>query len=399
MGRMRPFTEKPRVWKNLLLEQREVFQKAPVFSCLCLLFVGWKSKNMSSVWLSNHLFGLNYSLWSSQRSRKFLKKHGDCILGVDGLLVTTYRACAIHRGVVVFICCKREQLCIYCKSDCALGQWVAYCYRLLQHHESCLSHFYNRCTSRPQHFLPHLSLSLLCLAWPIYAEELSCQSSPQWQFCSPAHTHLPVPVWTEDKAVTDGRRSPDREVQYGRCVPEWVTMTTFSQTQYWASARKDCSLFVGQSADRTEQRVTAIFHWLEILWMRKNGKGGERLLDMWKIQGQHMEKRWYIFLFKKKKGESRFASDSSHLLAAGPTTCWWPARIHIPSACLLISGPAIRSFWEPARRCVSVFILESVTHTSCALPVRQGSMEQQDARSCSILSFCLSFSASPLHCW
>lgn len=80
------------------------------------------------------------------------------------------------------------------------------------------------------------------------------------------------------------------------------------------------------------------------------------------------------------------------------TTCCWPVRIHVLSACLLISSPVIRSFCVPARRCVSVFILECVTHTSCALPMRQSSMEQQDLRSFSILSFSFCFSPSLSRC-
>lgn len=98
-----------------------------------------------------------------------------------------------------------------------------------------------------------------------------------------------------------------------------------------------------------------------------------------------------------REGESVFSVgliSSSGCESHQATTCCWPVRIHAPSAFLLISSPAIRSFCVPARRCVRVFILECVTHTSCALPMRRSSMEQQDLRSFSILSFSFCFSLS-----
>lgn len=87
---------------------------------------------------------------------------------------------------------------------------------------------------------------------------------------------------------------------------------------------------------------------------------------------------------EKKYGEQLELETIIFFQAVNPnqvSTCRWPAWIHVLSACLLISGPAIRSFCVPARRRASVFILECVTHTSCALPVRQSSVEQQDLRS------------------
>lgn len=161
--------------------------------------------------------------------------------------------CRYHRGNLVSINWKWEQLYIM-QAWHAWGQWVAYGYHL--HPESLLSHLHDRCTS---HFIPVFKMIIfsvgvcttvqrnacqlylvlnqtVCVCSPVpgftnrcvCVEQLSCQSLPQWQFCSQASAS-PQPsrqncsVWrTEDKGMTDGWRSLAGKYSIeGACCKGW----------------------------------------------------------------------------------------------------------------------------------------------------------------------------------
>lgn len=310
------------------------------------------------------------------------------------------------RGALVPIYCKWEQLCItWAGAACIVKARFFFFLFFLHLHNHCTSHFHaSFWNDYPPSLLPaglvepprsRHSSELDCVSPGgvsgffkryVCAEQLSCQSSQQWQFCSRASAR-PSTFLSESLSLRNRGQRDDGwwksltgkySIEGVRCTlwqwahsgghntlprvadqqPVRVTQKQASavpcsrqpaavQSQGWSPRLEKYSYCLqpnqirAETQDRGEivQEGTWTVHKQD-----RAPKSEHRCANIVKYGWKENQKRNGTKQLEIKRNVYSFRLiPSPGCKTHEDATCCWPVRIHVPSACLLISSPAIRS--------------------------------------------------------